>query len=398
MREINKLNPIKIKRLGPGRHADGNGLYLHVRPTGKTWVFRYRRRVGTNGKGRRNALRDMGLGSIVNLTLAQARIKAKSLQVQLAAHDDPLKDRQVKRAAADAAKTFGAYVEDFLTSTLEAFRNEKHKAQWRSTLETYAAPIWTTPLNEVTTNDIVNILRPIWHTKSETARRVRQRIERVLSAAKAQGLRNGENPARLRDNIQPILGKQNSKTEHHAAIPWAEMPAFMRDLLKLNSTSARALEFSILTAARSGEVREATWQEISDLKASAVWQIAPSRMKAGKLHRIPLSPRAVAILKGMKRGKPDDYVFPGAKAGAPLSDAALLECLRGLRDNATTHGFRSSFKDWAMEKSAIPNADPLSELALAHALKDKTKAAYFRGDALEMRAPMMAAWASFLAA
>jgi integrase len=396
VREINKLDPMKIKALGPGRHADGNGLYLHVRPTGKTWVFRYRRRVGTNGKGKQHALRDMGLGSIVNLTLAKARIKVKSLQVQLSGHDDPLKDRQVKRAAANAAKTFGAYVEDFLTSTLEAFRNEKHKAQWRSTLKTYAASIWTTPLNEITTNDLVNILRPIWHTKSETARRVRQRIERVLSAAKAQGLRDGENPARLRDNIQPILGKQHGKSEHHAAIPWADMPAFMRDLSKLNSTSAYALEFAILTAARSGEVREATWQEI-DLKA-AVWTIPASRMKAGKLHRIPLSPRAVAILQGMKRGKAADYVFPGAKARAPLSDAALLECLRGLRDNVTTHGFRSSFKDWCMEKSAIPNADPLSELALAHALKDKTKAAYFRGDALEMRTPMMAAWASFLAA
>jgi integrase len=207
------------------------------------------------------------------------------------------------------------------------------------------------------------------------------------------GLRDGENPARWRDNLKDAYGKQKASKKHHAAIAFADMPAFMLDLRKLESTSARALVFTILTAARTGEVRGARWSEV-DLD-KAIWVIPAERMKVPNEHRVPLSDRALAILRVLKRGKPGDLIFPGAKPGEPLSDAALLMCLRGLRDGVTTHGFRSSFKDWATEgKPGFPNW--LSELALAHTIKDKTEAAYRRGDALEMRAPMMAAWDSYL--
>lgn len=399
MRQLDRLNARRVASLcksnKPGRHNDGGGLYLQIRNGGQSWIFRYRRRHGTNSKGKKNALREMGLGPVASVSLADARTKAATAYSMLTGGDtDPLADRRTRRIVASKAKTFGVYVEEFLISTLEGFKNEKHRAQWGATLRTYAKPIWLTPLQEITTADIKVILDPIWHTKKETARRVRGRIERVLASAKAVGLRDGDNPARWRDNLQAVYGPQTASKDHHAAIAFADMPAFMDDLRKLASTSARALEFTILTAARTGEVRGARWSEVP--VGSDIWIVPGHRMKAGKEHRVPLCARALAILKAMKRGKPDALIFPGAKPGEPLSDAALLMCLRGLRAGVTTHGFRSSFKDWATEgKPGFPNW--LSELALAHTIKDRTEAAYRRGDALEMRVPMMVAWESYLA-
>jgi integrase len=405
MRSLFRLSPTTIHALALGRHADGGGLYLHVRPTGKNWVFRYRRRAGVNSEGKPFALRDMGLGTLADTTLAEARKKRDRAYAVLRSDAlDPLKDKATKVKVANDARTFGDYVDEFLDGpkdktgvrqggALAGLKNAKHKAQWRSTLETYAKPIWGMALDAIVIGDVADCIRPIWHEKHETARRVRQRIERVLLAAKVHDLRKGPNPAN-REDITVLLSKQTKKSERHPSVPWREMPAFMLKLRKLDSVSASALEFTILTAARSGETRDATWSEIN-LKAR-VWKIPGERIKAGKEHRVPLTKRAVAILKARKPGKDDALIFPGAAEGEPLSDAALLECLHGLRDDVTVHGFRRSFKNWVVAKLRIEDGDLLSELALAHTIKEKTKLAYLSEDALEARAPMMAAWSAFL--
>lgn len=374
----------------PGRYSDGGNLYLTIGNGGRSWVFHYRDRA----TGR---MREMGLGSAATVSLQEARQKAADARAMLDAGIDPLADRQAKRAILTGAKTFGVFTEEFLKTALGAFRNDKHRAQWRTTLETYAKPIWSKAVHAITTEDVRACLEPIWNAKHETARRVRGRIERVLSAAKAAGLRQGENPARWRDNLQPIFGAQRKAKKHHAALPYADMPRFMTELRERDSTSAKAVEFAILTAARSGEVRGLRWQEIDF--AEKLWVVPAERMKMKKEHRVPLTDRAIAVLKSMKptRGEPkgEHFVFPGERVNEPLSDMALLEAVRQLRKGITTHGFRSSFRDWAGDCTNFPR--DVAEAALAHSIKDATEAAYRRSDALARRRELMQAWAEYLA-
>jgi integrase len=371
----------------PGRYSDGGGLYLSIINGGKSWIFRYRDR--TTGKPR-----DMGLGPVALVSLADARQKAANARAMLEDGADPLADRQAKRSIVTGAKTFGGYCGEFLAGATAGFRNAKHRAQWRSTLETYAKPIWTKALHTITTEDVKACLDPIWESRHETARRVRGRIERVLSAAKAAGLREGDNPAAWRDNLQPFYGSQRKAQKHHAALPYADMPAFMRELRARDSVSAKAVEFAILTAARSGEVRGLRWQEIDF--AAKLWTVPADRMKMKREHRVPLTDRAIAILESLRtdKSKPDHFAFPGARRDEPLSDMALLEAVRQLRPGVTTHGMRSSFRDWAGDCTAFPR--DVAEAALAHKIKDATEAAYRRSDALARRRELMQAWGDFL--
>jgi integrase len=389
MRQLYRLNARKIAGLNtPGRYADGHLLFLQVRPNGRSWVMRYH---APNGK-----VRELGLGSVLVVSLQEARERRDAAYALLRAGTDPLADKASKRAVASNARTFGDFTDEYLKTALTGFRNEKHKWQWRQTLEKHAKPIWKMFLRDVTTADVYAVLDPIWDGKNETARRLRGRIERVLAAAKAKGQREGENPASW-VNLKPLFENRNRPAvTHHPALPYKEAPAFMRELRKLTSTSARALDFLILCASRSGEVRGMRWNEI-DLGVAKKWTVPALRMKGKnpKDHEVPLTDQAIAILKSMKRGKPNDLVFPGAKPGEPLSDTALLMCLRGIRPGFTSHGFRSTFTDWVGDETEFPR--DLREFALAHKIPNEVEAAYRRGDALEKRRQMMADWASYLA-
>jgi integrase len=308
MGALHRLTALKAKNLTtPGRHADGGGLYLAIKSHGKikgrSWVFLYRCRAS----GR---LRELGLGSANVVSLQAARQSAASARSMLVAGIDPLADKKAKLDALKGARTFGDFTNEFLESALAGFKNEKHRAQWRSTLKNDAAALWPMMLPAITTSDVLAILQPIWNTKPETAKRLRGRIERVLSAAKAANLRDGDNPARWQDNLQPLLGKQHRIAKHHAAIPYAAAPAFMAELRQHHSTSAAALEFCVLTAARTNEVIGAKWVEV-DL-ARKLWTIPADRMKMKRAHEVPLSNRAVEILKSL-RSERTGYIFKGAK-------------------------------------------------------------------------------------
>jgi integrase len=387
MRQVYKLSARKIPSLTkPGRYADGFCLYLQIGNGGRSWIMRYRAPSGR--------VREMGLGSAQIISLQQARDARDVAYALLKAGIDPLKEKASKRAIASNARTFGDFTGEYLKLALTGFRNEKHKWQWRQTLEKYCKPIWETCLADITTAGVFGCLDPIWDKKNETARRLRGRIERVLSAAKAQGLRDGENPASW-ENLKPFFeGRKKPAVTHHPAVPYKEAPAFMRELRKLNSTSALALEFLILCAARSGEVRLARWQEF-DLGFAKHWTVPAERMKSNKAHEVPLPDRALAILESIKRRKPNDLVFKGAKAGEPLSDTALLMCLRGIRPGFTAHGFRSTFSDWIGDQTDYPR--DLREFALAHKIPNEVEAAYRRSTGFEKRRKMMADWAAYLA-
>ncbi|ARO52732.1 integrase [Methylorubrum zatmanii] len=388
---MGKLTAIQVKNLGPGMHGDGDSLYLAVTGKGgRSWVFRYRE------AGR---LRDMGLGSVRDVPLADARRKAADLRRLRADGHDPLEARRAAeiRRAADKARTvtFAEVAEAYIKANRAGWRNEKHAAQWSATLATYAFPrIGSMPVGEVAIGHVLAILEPIWSEKPETATRVRGRIEAVLDAATARGLRTGENPARWRGRLSAILPARRkvAKVEHHPALPFAEVPAFMADLSQRPGMGARALAFAILTAARSGEVRGATWGEI-DVQAG-VWTVPAERMKAGREHRVPLSEPALAILTGLG-GAPDALVFPGTRRGTMLSDMTLTMLLRRMGRDVTAHGFRSSFRDWAGEATSFPRE--VAEAALAHIVGDKVERAYRRGDALAKRAELMAAWGAYCA-
>jgi integrase len=312
---------------------------------------------------------------------------------------DPLAEARAQRAA-NKAQTFGEFAEELLPDILKEFRNAVHREQWRTSLETYAKPIWSTPLNRITTDDILKIVKPIWSTKTETASRVRGRIERVLDAAKAKGLREGENPARWQGHLKELLAKPKRLTRgHHAAVPYKEVPAFMGRLRKRKSVSARALEFTVLTAARSGETLGARLCEFN--LDNAVWAIPANRMKAGVEHRVPLSARAIKIVRDLhptEASTPESLAFPGGKKDERLTPQAVLNCLRSIEggEGATVHGFRSTFRDWCGDATNF--ARDLAEQALAHTIRDKTEAAYRRSDALEKRRKLMDAWERYLAA
>jgi len=376
----------------PGRYGDGLGLWLHIGPSGaKSWVYRYR----LNGKDR-----EMGLGPVHTVTLAEARAAVTEARKQVRASTDPLDAREAARVdaklAAALAKSFrdcaGAYIEAMRPS----WKNAKHADQWANTLATYAFPvIGDMPIAKVDTAAVLRVLEPIWTTKTETASRLRGRIESVLDWAKVRGYRAGDNPAAWKGHLAETLPARSAvqKVEHHAALPYSELGAFMALLRAQDGASARALEFAILAAARTGEVLGATWAEF-DTNAK-VWTIPAERMKAKREHRVPLSDAALHVIETM-RGQSADYVFPGRKPGSPLSSMALLMTLRRMeRADLTAHGFRSTFKDWASECTAYPNE--VSEMALAHAVGDKVEAAYRRGDLFDKRHRLMTDWADWCA-
>lgn len=385
-RQINRLPPRAAQTItAPGRHGDGGGLYLVVSPTGsRKWVFRFRWK---------KRLTDMGMGSASVVTLAKARERAAAARVLISEGLNPL---EVKRASR-SVPTFGDFADGLVERVSTQWRNEKHRAQVRSTLETYAAKLRPKPIDQIETADVMGALTPIWSTKPETASRVRGRIEWVLDAAKASGFRSGENPARWKGHLDQLLPRRQRLTRgHHAALPFAEVPAFVAELRDRKATAALALEFTILTAARSGEVRGATWQEF-DLEG-AVWTVPATRMKAGREHRVPLAERSLAILEALRTisdPAPDSLVFPGSKPSTGLSDAAFSALLKRMgreTGSLTPHGFRSSFRDWAGEMTAFPR--DVAELCLAHAVGDMTERAYRRGDALQKRRELMDAWAN----
>lgn len=376
-----------------GRHADGGGLYLSISSNGgRRWVFLYRDRA----TGR---VREMGLGAAVGarkagLTVAMARHKAENARRLLRDGKDPLAE---KRAGQSSSQTFGEFADALLEAISPGFKNEKHREQWKSTLTTYCAPLRPLAINRIGTEDILSVLQPIWKEKPETASRVRGRIERVLDAAKAKGLRTGDNPARWRGHLKELLPKRLKLTRgHHAAVPYAEMPAFMSDLRKRQSISALALEFTILTIARTGETIGARWSEISF--ADRLWIVPAERMKASREHRVPLTDRAIEILRSLTPPGQWDataFIFPGLKKDRPLSNMAMAELLKGIREGVTVHGFRSSFRDWAGDTTGF--ASEVIEMMLAHVVSDKTEAAYRRADALLKRRKLAEAWAQYLA-
>jgi integrase len=379
-KQVHKLSARKVSTVAkPGRHSDGGGLYLNVTPSGaKSWLFMYK------VAGRR---REMGLGPARDVPLARARELATHARQHLLAGRDPLTMR-----AKPQGMMFGEAAEALLESMSPSWRNAKHQAQWGMTLRVYAAPLSKLAVGDVATDDVLRVLKPLWLTKAETASRLRGRIERVLDFAKARGMRSGENPARWRGHLDAILPKRQKLTRgHHKAMPFAEVPAFMDTLREMDGVAPRALKFTILTAARSGEVLGARWDEI-DLDAK-LWIVPAARMKSAREHRVPLSGRAAAILKEMAAIRTSDFVFPGLKPGNSLSSMALEMVLRRANTEVTVHGFRSAFRDWAGECTSFPRE--IAEAALAHLVGDAVERAYRRGDALDKRRKLMDAWASF---
>jgi integrase len=312
----------------------------------------------------------------------------------MARGEDPLEARRQAEQSAAGIPTFGTYALALVERIEEGFSNPKHRQQWRNTLETYCEPIWELPIDRVDTAGVLACLTPIWQTKPETASRVRGRIERVLNAAKAERLRSGENPAAWRGHLDATLPKPAKLTRgHHAALAYTDMPPFMTDLRARHALAALALELTVLTATRTSEVLNAKWAEF-DLDVG-LWTIPAERMKARREHRVALSNRALAIVKELSGARSSEYVFPGQKAGKPLSNMAMLMLLErmGRRGTITSHGFRSTFSDWASEVS--PYSSELRETALAHTIGNKAEAAYRRGDALEKRRAMMESWAAW---
>lgn len=396
-----ELRPVELGRLPPGRHAVGGapGLLLQIpdpdRPlsdgrcrSSASWVLRY----SIDGKRR-----DHGLGGYPEVGLAEARDRARAARQRIFEGQDPIAARQAadlaRRAASAAAVTFKTAAADYIKSNEKGWRNAKHGQQWRNTLETYAFPVLGDLLvRDIETAHVLAVLEPIWTEKNETATRLRGRIECVLDAATVRELRTGPNPARWKGHLDHILPapRKVARVEHHAALPIGDVAGFVARLRAADGMGARALEFAILTAARSGEVRGATWDEI-DVQA-AVWAIGPERMKGGRAHRVPLSPAALALLASLPQGEPGAPVFASAK-GTTLSDMTLTAVLRRMKVAVTAHGFRSTFRDWAAERTNYPNE--VCEQALAHAIENAAEAAYRRGDLFEKRRALMNDWATF---
>lgn len=385
-REVHRLSAAKVaKETKAGLYADGGGLYLRItdgKKAGRRWVFIYRRPLD----GKRC---EIGFGGTVAVPLAKARQKAGEARALVADGKDPL----AMRDAGSTVPTFGELADQHIETMERSWRNPKHRAQWRMTLQVYAEPLRSKPVDEITTADVLEVLRPIWQAIPETASRVRGRIENVLDAAKVQGFRSGENPAAWRGHLKLILPARQKLTRgHHAAMAIDDLPKFMTSLRARPAVAARCLEFAILTAARSGEALGARWDEI-DLGAK-VWIIPAARMKAMREHRVPLCARALAILAEMEPLRDGVHVFPGQRPKQPLSSMALEMVLRRMKlDRVTVHGYRSTFRDWAGNRTSF--ARELAEHALSHVLGDKAEQAYRRDDALERRRPLMEAWAAF---
>lgn len=389
---VNKLTALAVQRKRkPGYYPDGAGLYLQVSPTGsKSWIYRFTLR------GRP---REMGLGSAAEVSLEQARRRAEGCRKQAKSGIDPIEARQASRLAQRSEQasttTFDECAMRYIEAHRAGWRNTKHAAQWTATLTSYASPILGhLAVKAIATAHVLEVLEPIWTTKTETASRVRQRIECVLDWATARQYRQGDNPARWRGHLDKLLPKRSqvAKVAHHPALPYGDLPGFLRALRCREGVAARALEFIILTAARVSEVCQARWPEL-DLR-SKLWIVPAERMKSGRVHRVPLSDAALRLIKGMAAQRHGDHVFPGWRDRQPLSSAACLKLLRDMgRPDLTVHGFRSTFRDWCAEQTNYPRE--LAEAALAHVLKDKTEAAYQRGDLLQRRALLLQDWARY---
>jgi integrase len=409
---MGKFTAIEIRKLTvPGRYGDGDGLYFQVRDAERrSWLLRYR----FNGKARA-----MGLGEYPLIGLADARDKAETARRLLKAGIDPIDQKHATRAQAKADAVAGTTFRETATLYIAAheatWRNAKHRSQWRNTLETYCYPTFgDLPVKAIETAHVMKALEAIWHTKPETASRVRGRVEAILDYATARGWRSGDNPARWRGHVANLLPRRSKvrAVVHHAALPWKDIAAFMVALRDHQAMAARALEFTILTAARTGETMGARWSEI-DLGAK-VWTVPAERMKAGREHRVPLSKGALAVLESVApmADSPDAYVFPSPArpsgkrpqnphnpqnaGGRPLSNMAFTMLLRRMkRDDVTPHGFRSAFRDWCSEATSYSRE--VAEAALAHTVGDRVEAAYRRGDLFQKRAALMDAWGAFCA-
>jgi integrase len=388
----------KVKRLTaqavlrenkPGLYHDGAGLYLRVgRGGAKSWAFRYMRG---------GVAREMGLGGLTKVSLANARSKADAQRKLLSDGADPLVEKAARqkeeRFVAAGTRTFEQCAESYIEAQSTGWRSAKHAAQWTSTLRTYVYPVFgDLPVRQIDRVLVIEVIDPIWLKKPETARRIRGRIEAIMDFAIARGWRGeGDNPAR-RGPLVRGLSKQTNKVKHHAALPYTEIGSFMVHLRKEKGTAAAALEFLILTAGRTGEVISARWREIDSAKR--VWHVPAERMKSKREHRVPLSVPALNVLERLPNSD-EGLIFPGLKTDRPLSNMALLVLLgRMKRSDLTVHGFRSSFRDWAAEQTNFPTE--VAEMALAHVVGSKVEAAYRRGDMFEKRRRLMDAWAEFL--
>jgi integrase len=391
-RSVNKLTSKQVTSLSePGYYGDGNGLWLQISKYGtKSWVYRY----SLDKKSH-----EMGLGSISGLSLAQARLVAQKHRDEVRDGIDPIQARKRSRlsniqAAADL-KTFDECSKSLIEAKQSGWKNTKHRQQWENTLSQYASPILgNLPVSDIDTALIVRVLEPIWDQKTETARRLRSRIEQVLDWATTRGYRSAPNPARWKGHLDTLLASPSSitKPEHHNALPYAEVGSLINKLRANAGISAKALEFTILTAARTNEVIHATWDEI-DLE-KALWTIPAQRMKAGKEHVVPLSEHVIALLRQLNEISQNGYIFPGSRAGQPISNMTMIKLLKRIQGkHHTVHGLRSTFRDWAGETTAYPRE--VIEHALAHQLKDKAEAAYQRGTLLAKRRRLMDDWAKF---
>ena len=386
-RAIHKLTARTVATLTtPGRHSDGGGLYLSISREGwRRWVFMYTWR----GKQREAGLGSAGKGGV---SLKAAREKAAEGRALMKAGVDPI--AEWSKADPEEVPTFGTAADDFLAAHKSAWRNDKHKAQWAMTLTRYCAPIRAMPVDAIDTEAVLTVLKPLWARAPETASRLRGRVEAVLDAARARGFieQSQANPARWRGHLDKLLPKRAKLTRgHHAAMPYADVPAFAAELRTRQTTAARALELGILSATRSSETLAARWDEI-DMDAK-IWTIPAARTKAAREHRVPLSDRAIAILKEMEAARTGEFVFPGQRLGSPLSRMAFKMLLRRSKSPCTAHGFRSSFRGWAGNETHFPRE--LAEQALAHVIGDKAEQAYRRSDALERRRELMDAWARY---
>lgn len=407
----NALTPLEVKNAKAGRHSDGGGLQLLVKPSGaRSWVFRYT----TNGKSH-----DLGIGPASGpdaISLADARDEAAALRLKIKRGIDPLDERRQIEAEAVAAQkakdlsqiTFKQFAETYIDQHEHVWKNPKHRQQWRNTLTTYAYPvIGHLSIAEIDTAHMLAILEPIWKPIAETAKRLRGRLETILDSAKAQGLRQGENPAAWRGHLEYILPRQPKQSKkHQPSLPYKDIPKFIKELRTRDAISALALEFTILTAARTTEVLQAVWEEF-DVE-SAIWHLPADRMKAQRAHRVPLTARTIEILTSLQQAN-SKYVFPSPR-GEHLSQMAMLMLVRRMHDEdlkvgglgyfdpkqkcaATVHGFRATFRDWADEQTN--HSDKFIEMALAHTIKNQSEAAYRRGDLLEKRRKMMDDWTAY---
>jgi len=391
MRTLNRLSTLKVSNLKrKGLHADGGGLYLRISDSGtKAWIFRF----GENGK-----LHDMGLGALHTISLAEAREMATECRKLRLQGIDPIIHRRASRAgrrASDAkAMTFRQCADAYMASHEDAWRNAIHRNQWRRSLVTHAYPLLgELPVAAIDTGLVMKVIEPLWKGKTETASRVRGRIESILDWAKVRGFREGENPARWRGHLDHLLPARTRvrRVQHFAALPYAQIADFMAALRQQSHIGARALEFTILTAARTEQTLGAMWSEI-DLGAR-VWTIPPERMKSGKEHKVPLNIPALALLNSMAAIRHSEFVFPGTRGGPIYARAMAMALGRQARENITVHGFRSTFRDWAAERTTFPRE--VAEMALAHSVGNAVELAYRRGDMFEKRRKLMDAWADY---